>query len=151
MDAYFQTAEGAAIIERAHDHLKKDTYPSIAALDRRLSLGYSMASKILYELERRGIVSAVQTDGARRYLGEGAEARRAYEALAAEINAGLSPVARWWRGLSPAKRRGYLPGVDESAQWSDLSARDAAKATSIYWRNKDKYSALRAEFAGVAA
>lgn len=110
-----------------------------------------MASKILSELQQRGVVSAVQADGARRYLGGGAEGRRAFEALAAEINAGIEPAAHWWRRLSAARRRKYLPGINEAAQWSELSAQDKAAARSVFWRNKDKYIALRAEFMGVAA
>ena len=146
MESFFSGAEGAALVDRAHDLLKTNTMPSIAALDRRLSLGYSMAARILDELQRRGVVSAVQADGQRRYLGDGADGRRAFEALAAEINAGLEPAARWWRRLSPAKRRAYLPGVGEAAQWADLSAQDAARARSIYWRNRDKLTALATEF-----
>lgn len=146
MNNYFLTDEGAALLQRAENHLKVDTLPSIAAIDRRLSLGYSMAAKILSELQRRGVVSAVQADGARRYLGTGADGRRAFEALAAELNAGIEPAAHWWRRLSPAKRRAYLPGVNEAAQWADLSASDMARARSIHWRNKDKLTALAAEF-----
>lgn len=151
MHKFFQTSEGAALVDSAIELLKTNTLPSISALDRRLSLGYSMASRILEELQRRGIVSAVQADGARRYLGEGAEGRRAFEALAAELNAGIEPAAHWFRKLSPVKRRTYLPGLAESAQWADLSKADQARARSIYWRNKDKYIALSVEFAGVAA
>lgn len=151
MEQYFCTGEGAELIERAHELLKTNTLPSIAAIDRRLSLGYSMAARILSELQRRGVVSEVQADGARRYLGAGAEGRRAFEALAAELNAGIEPAAHWWRGLSAAKRRAYLPGVSDEAQWADLSASDKARARSKFWTNKDKYAALRAEFAGVVA
>lgn len=149
MESYFQTEEGAAVLDRAQQLLKTDTLPSIAALDRRLSLGYRMASSILSELQRRGIVSPVQADGARRYLGGGAEGRRAFEALAAELNAGIEPAAHWWRKLSPAKRRAYLPGVNEAAQWGELSDRDKALARSVFWRNKDKYIALSVEFQGM--
>lgn len=146
MEAFFRSPDGEALIERALRHLKTDTPPSIAALDRRLVLGYSMAARILTELEARGVVSPVQADGARRFIGQGQEARRAFEALAAEINAGIEPAARWWRRLSPAKRRAYLPGIADAAQWADLSAADIARARSIYWRNKDKFAALCAEF-----
>lgn len=149
MESYFQTEEGAAVLDRAQQLLKTDTLPSIAALDRRLSLGYRMASAILSELQRRGIVSPVQADGARRYLGGGAEGRRAFEALAAELNAGIEPAAHWWRKLSPAKRRAYLPGINEAAQWAELSDFDKAHARSVFWRNKDKYIALSVEFQGM--
>lgn len=145
--------DGEKIITEALQHLKKDTLPSIAALDRRLNLGYRMASEVLEELQKRGIVSAVQADGARRYLGEGDEGREAFKKLAAELNAGIEPAAHWWRRLSPSKRRAYLPGINEGAQWADLSPQDMARARSIFWRNKDKYAALRNEFEfnGVAA
>ncbi len=149
MESYFQTDEGAAVLDRAQQLLKTDTLPSIAALDRRLSLGYRMASSILSELQRRGIVSPVQADGARRYLGGGAEGRRAFEALAAELNAGIEPAAHWWRKLSPAKRRAYLPGIREAAQWAELSDFDKSQARSIFWRNKDRYIALSVEFQGM--
>ena len=151
MEQYFQTVEGAELLKRADDLLKTNTLPSIAALDRRLSLGYSMAAKILEELQSRGIVSAVQADGARRYIGEGAEGRKAFEALAAELNAGIEPAAHWWRRLAASKRSAYLPGISEGAQWADLSESDKARARSIYWRNKDKYLALSREFVGAAA
>lgn len=149
MHNYFHTDEGAQLVERAHDLLKSNTLPSISALDRRLSLGYSMAARILEELQRRGVVSAIQADGARRYLGEGAEGRRAFERLADELNAGIEPAAHWWRKLSPAKRRAYLPGINEGAQWAELSEADKARARSIFWRNKDKYIALSVEFQGM--
>lgn len=151
MNHYFQTQEGAELLALAENHLKTDTLPSIAAIDRRLSLGFRMSARILEELQGRGIVSTVQADGARRYLGGGAEGRRAFEALAAELNAGLEPAAHWWRRLAPAKRRAYLPGVNEAAKWADLSAADVARARSVYWRNRDRYAALHSEFAGVAA
>lgn len=151
MEQFFATPEGAQLVDRAHDLLKTNTLPSISAIDRRLALGYSMAARILAELQRRGVVTAVQADGARRYIGEGAEGRRAFEALAAELNAGIEPTAHWWRGLTPVKRRKYLPGINEAAQWSELSSADMARARSIFLRNKDKYIALRSEFAGVAA
>lgn len=150
MDRFFNTPEGAELIERAHEHLKSDTPPSISALDRRMRLGYAMAARILTELERRGVVSAVLPDGTgRRYLGEGDEGRRAFERLAAEINAGIEPAAHWWRRLSPTKRRAYLPGVDESAQWADLSERDKGRLRLVFARNREKLSALRVEFDGV--
>jgi hypothetical protein len=149
MQRFFATDEGAALIERAHDLLKTNTLPSISALDRRLSLGYSMAARILVELQGRGIVSAVQADGARRYLGGGAEGRKAFRALAAELNAGIEPAAHWWRGLPGAKRRAYLPGIDEAAHWSELTPRDMARARSIFWRNKDRFAALCGEFGGL--
>ena len=151
MNQYFKTVEGAELLKRADDLLKTNTLPSIAALDRRLSLGYSMAAKILEELQGRGIVSAVQADGARRYIGEGAEGRKAFEALAAEINAGIEPAAHWWRRLPVSKRRAYLPGINEAAQWADVTESDRARARSIFWRNKDKYLALSREFAGDCA
>lgn len=153
VEQFFSTEEGAALVARAHELLKTNTLPSIAALDRRLFLGYSMAAKILVELQSRGIVSAVQADGARRYLGEGADGRRAFEALAAELNAGIEPAAHWFRKLSAVKRRAYFPGINEAAQWADLSGADMGRARSIFWRNKDKYVALRNEFdyVGVAA
>jgi DNA-binding MarR family transcriptional regulator len=145
--------QAGSLFERAHNLLKTNTLPSIAALARRLDIGYGESARVLAELERAGIVSAVQADGERRYLGEGAEGRRAFEALAAELNAGIEPAAHWWRRLSPAKRRAYLPGIAEAAQWAELSETDKAKARSVFWRNKDKYAALRAEFesVGVAA
>jgi len=149
MEQFFASEEGAALIDRAHDLLKTNTLPSISALDRKLGLGYSMAARILVELQARGIVSAVQADGARRYLGGGAEGRRAFEALAAELNIGMEPAAHWWRGLSRSRRRAYLPGIDEAAQWSDLTPRDMARARSIFWRNKDRFTALRDEFGGL--
>lgn len=153
MNQYFLTDEGAELLERAENLLKTNTLPSIAALDRRLALGYRMSARILEELQARGIVSAVQADGDRRYLGGGAEGRRAFEALAVELNAGIEPAAHWWRRLSASKRRAYLPGINEAAQWAELSPADMARARSVYWRNKDKLAALAAEFdlRGVAA
>lgn len=145
------TKEGAELLERAKNHLKTNTLPSIAALDRRMALGYRLSAAILERLEKEGIVSAVQADSARRYLGEGDEGRRAFEAMAAELNAGIEPAAHWFRRLNAVKRRTYLPGLAESAQWADLSKADQARARSIFWRNKDKYIALSVEFAGVAA
>lgn len=153
MQGYFSTVEGDALLARALERLKTNTPPSIAALDREMSLGYSMAAQILDEFQRRGIVSAIQADGHRRYMGEGDEARRAFEALAAELNAGIEEAAHWWRRLSAVKRRAYLPGINEAAQWSELSEADKRQARSIFWRNKDKWRALCVEFgaAGVAA
>lgn len=148
-EEFFSTEAGAEILALAIESLKADTPPSIQAIDRRLSLGYRMAADVLCELARRGIVSAVQADGCRRYLGEGEAGREAFKKLAAELNAGLEPAAHWWRKLSPAKRRFYLPGVDERANWADLSPGDMVRARSVYWRNKDKFAALYAEFAGV--
>lgn len=146
---FFSTDEGAELIARASELLKTDTPPSISALDRRLRLGYGYAARILEELQARGVVSAVQADGDRRYLGEGEAGREAFKRLAAELNLGIEPAAHWFRRLSEAKRRVYLPGLKESAQWSDLSEADRGRARSIMWRNKDKWRALCAEFGGL--
>lgn len=147
---------GAALesaVSAALCHLRADTPPSIPAIDRRLGLGYRVAAEVLRELQARGIVSAVQADGQRRYLGDGEAGREAFKRMAVELNAGIEPAAHWWRRLSPAKRRKYLPGINETAQWADLSASDMARARSIYWRNKERLKALCVEFdvRGVAA
>lgn len=143
--------EGAALIGRAAALFARGMYPGISTIQRELQPGYSVATAILGRLEKAGMVSAIQADGQRRYFGEGAQGRKAFEAFAAELRAGIEPAAHWWKNLGPSARRKYLPGVNEAGDWCDLSAVDQGKMRLRFAKNLDAKRALDAQFCYMGA
>lgn len=138
--------EGAALIDRAVSLFARGMHPGISTIQRELQPGYSVASAIMERLEAAGTVSAMQADGQRRYFGEGAQGRKAFEAFAVQLRAGVEPAAHWWKNLAPSARRKYLPGTNEAGDWCDLSTSDQGKMRIRYAKNLEAKRALDAQF-----
>lgn len=145
VDFKIESPDGEALLNQAIELFKRHPFPSISTVQRELNPGYAIAAQIVDELQRRGIVSEIQTDGTRKYFGEGAAGKAAFIAFAAEIRAGTESAAHWWRNLGATERRKYLPG-GEASQWGDLSGADKAKLRTRYHLNLQNLRNLENQF-----
>jgi DNA segregation ATPase FtsK/SpoIIIE-like protein len=53
------------LIQEAITHARQAGEGSVASLQRRMRLGYTRASMLMEELEKRGVVGSIKTDGKR--------------------------------------------------------------------------------------
>ncbi|MDA7086536.1 DNA translocase FtsK [Pseudomonas sp. SA3-5] len=56
------------LYREAMEHVISNQRASVSVLQRRLAIGYNRASLLMDELERAGIVSGINSDGARCVL-----------------------------------------------------------------------------------
>nr|WP_277354973.1 DNA translocase FtsK [Salinicola salarius] len=62
------------LIADARQFVVSEKRASISALQRRFKIGYNRAARLIEDLERAGVVSAMDNSGKRRVLASGSEA-----------------------------------------------------------------------------
>lgn len=134
------------LISQAIKLFRRHPHPSISAIERELRPGYAISAAIMNELEIRGVVSPINLDGSRIFFGDTADGLSAFKAYAAKIKAGVEPAAHWWRYLSHAKKREYLPGINISLLWGDLSKVEQTRLRTRYHRNLTALNELQEQF-----
>ncbi|WAT32291.1 DNA translocase FtsK [Pseudomonas sp. GXZC] len=62
--------ESDELYPAAVEFVRSQERPSVSAIQRHFQVGYNRAARILEEMEQRGVVTMLHTDGSRRLVGE---------------------------------------------------------------------------------